>query len=115
MSAMRTFMGGFFIAFSFFTLLNLSGFADAYATYDIAAMRLRSYRYIYPFIELGRGVAYLAASGLVTDLVTLAVMSLSTVGVVRSLLKKHAIRCACQGALFYLPMSKITSLRTSRW
>ena len=108
-SAMRNFMGGFFVVFSFFKLLNLSGFADAYATYDVAAMRLRVYGYIYPFIELGLGAAYLAAfGGVITDLVTLAVMSLSTVGVVRSLLKKHAIRCACLGTVFNLPMSKIT-------
>jgi len=109
MSAMRNFMGGFFVVFSFFKLLNLSGFADAYATYDVAAMRMRAYGYIYPFIELGLGSAYVAAfGGVITDLVTLAVMSLSTVGVVRSLLKKHAIRCACLGTLFKLPMSKIT-------
>ena len=30
-------MGGFFVAFSFFKLLNLPAFADAYATYDVAA------------------------------------------------------------------------------
>ena len=108
-SAMRNFMGGFFVVFSFFKLLNLSAFADAYASYDVAAMRMPVYGYIYPFIELGLGAAYLAAfGGVITDLVTLAVMSLSTVGVVRSLLKKHAIRCACLGTVFNLPMSKIT-------
>jgi hypothetical protein len=111
MSAMRSFMGGFFVVFSFFKLLNLSAFADAYATYDIAAMRPRLYGYIYPFIELGLGAAYIAAfGGVITDLVTLAVMSLSTAGVVRTLLKKHAIRCACLGTVFNLPMSKITLL-----
>jgi len=109
MSAMRNFMGGFFVTFSFFKLLNLSGFAVAYATYDIAAIRLRAYGYMYPFIELGLGIAYVGAfGGLITDVLTLAVMSLSTVGVTRSLLKKHAIRCACLGTVFNLPMSKIT-------
>lgn len=109
MSAMRNFMGGFFVTFSFFKVLNLSGFADAYATYDIAAMRLHAYGYIYPFIELALGIAYLGAfGGLITDVLTLAVMSLSTIGVVRSLLKKHTIRCACLGTVFNLPMSKIT-------
>ncbi|MBV8830942.1 MAG: hypothetical protein JO108_17105 [Acidobacteriaceae bacterium] len=37
-------------------------------------------------------------------------MSLSTAGVVRTLLKKHAIRCACLGTVFNLPMAKITLL-----
>ena len=109
MHAMHNFMGGFFVAFSFFKLLDLPKFADAYATYDIAAMRLRAYGYTYPFIELGLGVAYLAAfGGLITDLITLALMALSTVGVVRSILKKQTIRCACLGTVFNLPMSKIT-------
>ena len=37
MRAMGHFMGGFFLVFSFFKLLNLSGFADAYRTYDVLA------------------------------------------------------------------------------
>lgn len=60
-------------------------------------------------MELGLGAAYLAAFGdVATDLVALAVVSVSTVSVVRSLLKKHAIRCACLGTVFNLPISKIT-------
>jgi hypothetical protein len=106
---MRHFMGGFFVVFSFFKLLNLSRFAAAYATYDIAAMHLRAYGYIYPFIEVWLGAAYMADfGGLTIDLVTLVVMTISTLGVVRSLLRKQAIRCACLGTIFNLPMSRIT-------
>ena len=109
MSAMRNFMGGFFTVFSFFKLLNLSGFVDAYASYDVVAKRLRAYGYIYPFIELGLGAAYLASvGGLMTDLVTFSVMTLSTAGVVHNLLKRHAIQCACLGTVFKLPMSRVT-------
>lgn len=109
MSAMRNFMGGFFIVFSFFKLLNLSGFVDAFASYDVVAKRLRVYGFVYPFIELGLGAAYLATvGGLITDLVTFAVMTLSAVGVVHTLSKKHAIQCACLGTVFNLPMSKLT-------
>jgi hypothetical protein len=35
-------------------------------------------------------------------------MSLSIVGVLRSVLKRRAIRCACLGTVFNLPMSTIT-------
>lgn len=35
MVSMNTFMGGFFVVFSFFKLLNLRAFADAYRSYDI--------------------------------------------------------------------------------
>src|SRR5579872_3137409 len=37
--AMRVFMSGFFLTFSFFKMLDLPGFADSYATYDIIARR----------------------------------------------------------------------------
>ncbi len=40
--AMANFMGGFFLAFSFFKLLDLRGFADAYAGYDVLARRSRA-------------------------------------------------------------------------
>lgn len=42
MRAMANFMGGFFIAFSFFKLLNLRGFVDAYQTYDALARPVRA-------------------------------------------------------------------------
>src|SRR6187399_2460123 len=36
---MDHFMAGFFLVFSFFKLLNLNGFADSYAMYDIVAKK----------------------------------------------------------------------------
>jgi copper chaperone CopZ len=41
--AMRHFMAGFFLVFSFFKLLNLTAFADSYQMYDIVAKRSRPY------------------------------------------------------------------------
>ena len=35
-------------------------------------------------------------------------MSIGTVGVVRTLLARRKIRCACLGAVFNLPMSYVT-------
>jgi len=40
-SVMLDFMAGFFLVFSFFKLLDLRGFADAYQSYDIIARRSR--------------------------------------------------------------------------
>lgn len=109
MRAMANFMGGFFVAFSFFKLLNLRGFVDAYQTYDVLARPVRAYGYAYPFIELALGVAYLVRfSPVVTNLVTLAVMLVSIVGVTRALLQKRQIQCACLGTVFNLPMTKVT-------
>ena len=107
--AMRLFMGGFFIAFSFFKLLDLRGFADAYRSYDIVAKAWPGYGLIYPFIELGLGLAYIAnADPFLVNLVTAGVMTVSLVGVLRAVLSKTAIRCACLGTVFQLPMSTVT-------
>jgi copper chaperone CopZ len=106
---MEHFMAGFFLTFSFFKLLNLKGFADTYSTYDIIASRWRSYAFIYAFIELGLGIAYLIGfRPIITNTVTLVVMSISLAGVLQSVLNKRKIRCACLGDVFNLPMSTVT-------
>ena len=107
--AMRHFMAGFFLVFSFFKLLDVPAFALSYSSYDILARRWLGYGYVYPFIELGLGAAYLADfQPLLTNTATLAVMGVSTVGVVQTLLARRRIRCACLGSVFNLPMSSVT-------
>jgi copper chaperone CopZ len=109
MEWMNHFMAGFFLVFSFFKILNLSGFAESYAMYDIIAKRWNGYGYLYAFIELGLGIAYLTGfNPIVTNAVTLIVMSLSIIGVLQSVLDNKKIKCACLGAVFNLPMSTIT-------
>ncbi|MEO5569505.1 MAG: cation transporter [Bacteroidia bacterium] len=106
---MNFFMGQFFLAFSFFKLLNLSGFAESYAMYDIVAKRFKNWGYIYALIELALGLAYLTQFHLqITNAVTLIVMSISIIGVLQSVLYKQKIQCACLGAVFNLPMSTVT-------
>jgi hypothetical protein len=109
MRAMGRFMAGFFLVFSFFKLLNLRAFADAYGGYDVVAARWRAWGYAYPFVELALGAAYLTGAWpVLTNAVTLVVMGVGTVGVVKSLLARRKIRCACLGAVFNLPMSFVT-------
>jgi copper chaperone CopZ len=106
---MRNFMAGFFLAFSFFKLLNLKGFAESYSSYDIIAKKWRGWGKVYAFVELGLGIAYLINyNPIITNAITFLVMSVSTVGVLQSVLNKRKIQCACLGAIFNLPMSTIT-------
>jgi len=56
---MTNFMAGFFLVFSFFKLLDLKGFAENYSTYDIIANRWHGWGYVYAFVELFLGLAYL--------------------------------------------------------
>ena len=107
--AMQNFMGAFFLAFAFFKLLDLRGFADSYRMYDIVAQRIPSYGFVYPFIELALGAAYIAGiQPTAVNLTTLVVMSVSSIGVIQSVLQKRKIRCACLGTVFNLPMSTVT-------
>ena len=109
MTWMNIFMASFFIAFSFFKFLNLKGFAESYSSYDLFAKRIPVYGYIYPFIELALGVAYLVGFHLVvTNAATVAVMGFSSIGVIQSVLAKQRIQCACLGTVFNLPMSTVT-------
>lgn len=109
MAWMRHFMAGFFLVFSFFKFLNLKGFAKSYQMYDLVAARLPLWGYIYPFIELGLGLAYLTGfNPQVTNATALIVMSVSIIGVLRSVLNRKKIQCACLGDVFNLPMSTVT-------
>tara|TARA_B100000780_G_scaffold197340_1_gene139402 strand:- start:1336 stop:2037 length:702 start_codon:yes stop_codon:yes gene_type:complete len=106
---MRYFMAGFFIVFSFFKFLNLAGFAESYAMYDVLAKRVKAYGLIYPFLELLLGIAYLTNfEPKITYTATILLMSFSSIGVIQSVLYKKKIRCACLGAVFNLPMSRVT-------
>jgi copper chaperone CopZ len=103
------FMAGFFLVFSFFKMLDVPAFAASYSSYDALARRWLGWGYVYPFVELALGALFLLDyNPLVTNSLTLAVMGISTIGVVQSLLAKRKFQCACLGAVFNLPMSKVT-------
>nr|WP_314838018.1 heavy metal-associated domain-containing protein [uncultured Flavobacterium sp.] len=109
MQAMRHFMSGFFLIFSFFKLLNIKGFADSYVMYDVLAKKIPVWAYLYVFIELGLGIAFLINfNPIITNSLTVLVMSISIIGVLQSVLNKQKIQCACLGAIFNLPMSTVT-------
>lgn len=106
---MRHFMAGFFIVFAFFKLLNIRGFAHSYSMYDIIAARWFQWGYIYPFIELALGILYLTnIAPILTNFSTALILGVSSIGVIKSNLKKQKIKCACLGDVFNLPMSTVT-------
>ena len=106
---MRYFMAGFFLVFSFFKLLDIRAFADAYQGYDLLAKRWCGWALLYPFVELGLGMAYLTnVNPLATYWVTVVVMGFSAIGVVQAVLAKRTIQCACLGTVFKLPMTTVT-------
>ena len=106
---MHNFMAAFFLVFSFFKMLDLKGFAESYSTYDIVAKKWLGWGYVYAFIELALGIAYIIRFNLLlTHAITFTVMSISIIGVLQSVLNKKKIKCACLGSVFNLPMSTVT-------
>lgn len=106
---MSNFMAGFFLVFSFFKLLNLKGFAESYSMYDVIAKKWSGWGYVYAFVELALGIAFLTGfNPVLTNSITFVVMSVSIIGVLQSVFNKRKIKCACLGDVFNLPMSTIT-------
>ena len=109
MDTMRIFMAGFFLTFSFFKMLDLKGFAESYAMYDVVARKLKSWGFVYAFVELALGIAYaINFQPFAANIVTLVVMTVSIIGVLQTVFNKRKIKCACLGAVFNLPMSTVT-------
>lgn len=111
MMGMQDFMASFFIIFSLFKIINLKAFAQAYSMYDCIAKRFFFYGYLYPFIEMALGIAYATNSyPIMTNIITVVLMLISSIGVALELKKKETIPCACLGLVFKVPMTYVTLL-----
>ena len=109
MEWMRLFMGVFFVVFAGFKFAGYKMYVMMFPMYDLIAMRSKIYTKAYPFIELAFGLSYLFdLFAPWRDVVVFAVMTIGLAGVVKSLLDKKKIRCACLGNIIKLPLSKTT-------
>tara|TARA_B100000989_G_C19530124_1_gene469160 strand:- start:4579 stop:5268 length:690 start_codon:yes stop_codon:yes gene_type:complete len=111
---MHDFMGIFFMVFSFFKLLDIKGFQASFRMYDPLAAGWPVYGFIYPFIEFALGVCY------IRDFVpqwilwiTIFILGLTTTGVVRVLIQKRQMQCACLGSVLKLPMTEATLIENA--
>ncbi len=111
---MLDFMGLFFIVFSFFKMLDLKNFPDSFRMYDPLAKRVSIYGWIYPFIETALGLMFLMRFEIEIALIaTLVILSITTIGVTKTLLDKKSIRCACLGTALKLPMTEATFIENA--
>ena len=108
-SLMLDFMAGFFLVFGGFKTIKLPAFAEAYEMYDIIAKKSKIYAYIYPFIEIGLGMAFLLRFEVITaSWITLVLMLINSVGAYNGIRDKKVLMCACLGSVFKLPMSFVS-------
>lgn len=113
-AVMLDFMGLFFIVFSFFKMLDVSGFATSFAMYDPLARVLPTYGRVYPFIETALGLMLLMRIEVVIAVVaTIVILGITTIGVTRTLLDKRQIKCACLGTALNLPMTEATFIENA--
>lgn len=111
---MIDFMGLFFIVFSFFKLLDLNGFSNTFKMYDPLAKRISVYALIYPFIEVALGLLFLFRFQIqIAVLATLVILSITTFGVVKALVRKQEIQCACLGTVLKLKMTEATFIENT--
>ena len=105
---MNDFMGFYFVVFAMLKFFDLSGFADGFQMYDLVAKHSRSYAYLYPFIELGLGLGYLAHWRLrAVNTVTIFAMLLGALGVIVALAKNLDIESGCMGTVLKVPLSTV--------
>ena len=113
-AVMLDFMGLFLIVFSFFKMLDLKNFPESFRMYDPLAKRVSIYGWIYPFIETALGLMFLMRFEIEIALIaTLIILSITTVGVTKTLLDKKSIRCACLGTALKLPMTEATFIENA--
>lgn len=111
---MIDFMGLFFIVFSFFKLLDLKGFTNAFKMYDPLAQKNALYAKVYPFIEVMLGLLFLFRFEVkLAIIITLLILSITTFGVAKALRNKEEIQCACLGSVLKLKMTEATFIENT--
>jgi hypothetical protein len=107
-SWMHRFMGTFLVMFSMFKFFNLPGFADGFQMYDLLAKPFRPYAFVYPFLELALGLAYLGEFFMEEVYIsTIVLMGFGACGVFNALRNKLKINCACMGTVLNVPLSTV--------
>lgn len=108
MSWMHDFMGLFFIMFAALKLFNLKGFVDGFGMYDLLASRWKGWGYLYPFLELALGLAYLARwQPALVYAATVAILTFGALGVLNALRRGLDVECACMGTTLRVPLSTV--------
>lgn len=100
--------------FALFKLLDVRGFQEGYATYDLITQRIPAWGFAYPFVELGLGVLLLLNAWALPA--SIAVAMLSVIGLISvsiELKKDRKFQCACLGTALNVPLTKVTLIENT--
>lgn len=82
--------------------------------YDPLAKVVPLYAWVYPFIETALGLMFLMRFEIpIALIVTFIILGITTVGVIKILLDKKSIQCACLGIALKLPMTEATFIESA--
>lgn len=106
---MLPFMGVVFLALSILKLIDIKGFAKIFKTYDYFGQYIPYYAIAYPFIELFLAACFLFQVILpIACIITIIIMGVGSLGIIRNLMKKDKLSCACLGAKIQVPLTRFT-------
>ncbi len=105
-------MGVWFLSFGVLKLIDIRSFAKTFSEYDLIAEKWHGYGYVYPFIEIVLGLAYIFNTGMLymteLNIVALIVALLGIISAYRVLSSGKKVQCACMGTRWKLPMTNVT-------
>ena len=91
-------------------LQDLTSFSNSFITYDLFAMKVIPYAYVYPFLEVFVGIGMIAAlPAYMVAPVSLFIGSIGAVSVIKAVyIDKRALKCACVGGDSNVPLGFIS-------
>lgn len=105
----------FFVALSMIMLAmqklrDLYSFSNSFITYDLLAMRLVPYAYVYPFLEAYGGLGMIAGfSASVVAPVSIFIGSIGAISVIKAVyIDKRELTCACVGGDSKVPLGFVS-------
>ena len=105
----QVFMAFWLILFGILKVQNLAGFDTMFRKYDLLAKNIPYYSYFFAFTELALGLLYL------NDKIdhrigyfAILIFSVTSVSVIKTILSKKKIKCACLGANSQMKVGYVT-------
>ena len=91
-------------------LQDLNSFSNSFITYDLLAMKVIPYAYVYPFLEAFVGVAMIAALPVyLVAPISLLIGSVGAISVIKAVyIDKRELKCACVGGDSNVPLGFIS-------
>ncbi|MAY58805.1 MULTISPECIES: glutaredoxin [Pseudoalteromonas] len=91
-------------------LQDLNSFSNSFITYDLLAMKVIPYAYVYPFLEAFVGVAMIASLPVyLVAPISLFIGSVGAISVIKAVyIDKRELKCACVGGDSNVPLGFIS-------